>query len=111
VTSQQLPVTSSATRSEGSRLSARLRIPSGVAGSRPAERVCPSSQIATTRNSRCTSRPIARPTQPSTPIARLHSTCDMWRENQRDNDTHRYELLTWLNPGKSQGRPNEKHGL
>ncbi len=23
----------------------------------------------------------------------------------------RYELSTWLNPGKSQGRPNEKLGL
>ena len=33
------------------------------------------------------------------------------RENQRDNDTDRYELSTWLNPGKSQGRPNENPGL
>jgi hypothetical protein len=32
------------------------------------------------------------------------------RENQRDNDTDRYELYR-LNPGKSQGRPNEKPGL
>jgi hypothetical protein len=29
--------------------------------------VIPSSQIATTQNSRCTSRPIARPTQPASP--------------------------------------------
>ena len=32
-------------------------------------------------------------------------------EKQRDNDTDRYELSTWLNPGKSQGRPNENPGL
>ena len=61
-TSQQLPVTSNATRSLGSRLSASVASPSGVLGTRPAERTRPSSQIATTQKSRCTSRPIARPT-------------------------------------------------
>src|SRR5207248_5401788 len=46
-TSQQLPVTSNATRSEASRLSASELTPSGVAGTRPAERTSPSPQIAT----------------------------------------------------------------
>ena len=57
--SRELPVTSSATRSVGRRLSARVLIPSGVLGTRPADRTLPSSQIATTKKSRCTSRPIA----------------------------------------------------
>jgi hypothetical protein len=35
----------------------------------------------------------------------------MMPENQRDNDTDRYELSTWLNPDKSQERPKEKAGL
>ena len=61
-TSQQLPVTSNATRSLGSRLCASSLNPSGVLGTRPAERIFPSSQIAITQKSRCTSRPIARPT-------------------------------------------------
>jgi hypothetical protein len=90
-TSQQLPVTSNATRSLASRLSANARIPSGVLATRPAERVIPSSQIATTQNSRCTSRPTARPTHLSTVIPHLHSSIVV-RENQRDNDTDRYEL-------------------
>jgi hypothetical protein len=47
-TSQQLAVTSNATRSVASRLSANNRRPSGLLGTRPAERTFPSSQIATT---------------------------------------------------------------
>jgi hypothetical protein len=61
-TSQQLPVTSSATRSVRIRLCASSPSPSGVLGTRPAVRTSPSSQIATTQKSRCTPRPIARPT-------------------------------------------------
>jgi len=41
-TSQQLPVTSNATLSDPSKLAANASIPSGVAGTRPAERVTPS---------------------------------------------------------------------
>ncbi len=51
-TSQQLPVTSNATRSDSSRLSANALNPSGVLGTRPPERIFPSSQIATTQKSR-----------------------------------------------------------
>ena len=72
-TSQQLPVTSNTTRSLGSRLSASVRIPSGVLGTRPADLVVPSSQIATTQNSRWTSRPIAGPTHRGNPITHLTS--------------------------------------
>jgi hypothetical protein len=67
-TSQQLPVTSNATRSDASRLTASDSIPSGVDGTRPAERVRPSSQIAISQNVRCTSSPIARPTHLGKPI-------------------------------------------
>ena len=49
---QQLPVTSSATRSVAKRLSASALIPSGVLGTRPADRVLPFSQIATSQKSR-----------------------------------------------------------
>src|SRR6516164_657050 len=90
-TSQQLPVTSNATLSEGNRLLASTAIPSGVADTRPAERVRPSSHIATSQNSRCTSRPTARPTHLVTATSHLHSS-SFAREKQRDNDTDRYEL-------------------
>ena len=64
-------VTSNATRSVLSRLAASAPIPSGVLATRPAERTTPSSQIATTQKSRCTSRPIARPAQPDTRTVHL----------------------------------------
>jgi hypothetical protein len=73
-TSQQLAVTSNATRSVGNRLSASTLNPSGVLGTRPADRTFPSSQIATTQNSRCTSRPIARPTHLTNAITHLYNT-------------------------------------
>src|SRR5437764_1952595 len=91
-TSQQLPVTSNATRSDVNRLSASDRTPSGVAGTLPADRTSPSSQIATSQKSRCTSKPIARPTHLGTPIPHLRQLDLSERENQRDNDTDRYEL-------------------
>ena len=59
--SRELPVTSSATRSVGKRLSASVPIPSGVEGTLPAECTLPSSQIATSMKSRCTSSPTHRP--------------------------------------------------
>jgi hypothetical protein len=51
-TSQQLPVTSTATRSDFTRLCASISSPSGVLGTRAPERTRPSSQIATTQKSR-----------------------------------------------------------
>ncbi|HWD70441.1 MAG TPA: hypothetical protein VG293_09605 [Solirubrobacteraceae bacterium] len=87
-----LPVTSRATRSDGSKLSASIPIPSGVDGTRPVERTCPSSQTATTQKSWCTSRPIARPVHLAKGILTSINTVDSQPENQRDNDTDRYEL-------------------
>jgi hypothetical protein len=51
-TSQQLPVTSNAARSDFTRLCASNLNASGVLGTRALERTCPSSQIATTQKSR-----------------------------------------------------------
>jgi hypothetical protein len=51
-TSQQLPVASTATRSDATRLWASIPSPSGVLGTRAPERTWPSSQIATTQKSR-----------------------------------------------------------
>ena len=111
-TSQQLAVTSNATRSVGNRLCASTPSPSGVLGTRPAERTFPSSQIATTQKSRCTSRPIARPTHLTNAITHLHDMVvdTERRENQREK-RHRPIRAPTLNPGKSQGRPKDKHGL
>jgi hypothetical protein len=53
--------TSITTRSVGSRLPANASIPSAVIATRPPPCVCPDSQIAISQNSRCRSRPIARP--------------------------------------------------
>ena len=61
-------------------------------GTRPAERTFPSSQIAMTEESRWTSRPIARPTHLANGTAHLPTRLTVQRENQRDNDTDRYEL-------------------
>ena len=107
-TSQQLAVTSNATRSVASRLSASNRRPSGVLGTRPAERTRPSSQIATTQKSRCTSRPIARPTHLTNAIAHLHNTVvdtDRW-ETSGNNDTDRYELNRSIQASRRGGRSN-----
>ena len=117
-TSQQLPVTSNATRSDGHRLSASALIPSGVLGTRPAERTSPSSQIATSQNSRCTSRPIARPTHLGNPILSPPQLGLTVRENQRDNDTDRYELDSSIQASRRGGRtkstgskPIDQNGL
>jgi hypothetical protein len=59
--SQALPVTSSATRSSRPRLRANSSSRSGVVSILPAERTTPSSAIATSQNSKCTSKPIALP--------------------------------------------------
>ena len=52
---------------------------------------------ATSQKSRCTSNPIALPTD------LLRHSCTTNRENQRANDNDRYVLTA--HPGKSQGRP------
>ena len=56
------PVTSNATRSSRPRLCANSSSTSGEVLIRPAERTRPASQIATSQKSRCTSNPIALPT-------------------------------------------------
>jgi hypothetical protein len=48
-------------RSLDGRLSASVPYPSGVAGTRPAKYTFPSSQIAISTKSRCTSSPMHRP--------------------------------------------------
>ncbi len=108
-TSHALPVTSNATRSVLSRLAASVPIPSGVLATRPAERTTPSSQIATTQKSRCTSKPIARPAQPDTPT--IHLPTRISCEGDAAGQRHRPIRAQTLNPGKSQGRPKEKPGL
>ena len=55
------PDTSNATRSSGPRLAASISSASGELSTRSAERTLPSSQIATSQKSRCTSNPIALP--------------------------------------------------
>jgi hypothetical protein len=60
--SQAPPLTSSATRSSALRLRANSSSRSGVVSTRPAERTAPSSAIATSQKSRCTSTPIDLPT-------------------------------------------------
>ncbi len=102
-TSQQDPVTSNATRSDTSRLCAKTLIPSGVAGTRPAERTSPSSQIATSQNSRCTSKPTARPTHLTSPI--LTSTNRVITNGRTSGTTTQTDTSSKLNPGKSQRRP------
>src|SRR3954466_4014320 len=57
--SHALPVTSNATRSSAARLAANASSTSGRVAIRPADRTLPSSAIATTQKSRCTSSPIA----------------------------------------------------
>ena len=108
-TSHALPVTSNATRSVLNRLAASVPIPSGVLATRPAERTTPSSQIATTQKSRCTSRPIARPAQPDTPT--IHLPDSNYCAGRRSGTTTQTDTSSKLNPGKSQGRPIEKPGL
>ena len=55
---------------------------SGVVAIRPAERSAPPSTIATSQKSRCTSNPIALPTDPTSP-----SSSDEWRTSGRTTTT------------------------
>ena len=104
--SHALPVTSKATRSSDPRLCANSSSRSGVVSIRPAERTTPPSAIATSQNSRCTSKPIALPERlsPRPPLARRTSRR---RSGQTTTTDTRFEAQ----PGKSQGRPPNKHGL
>ena len=92
-TSQQLAVTSNATRSVGNRLSANSRRPSGCSG--PGPRSGPArprrSRPHRTRDAR-PDRSHDRPTSPTPPSSPPHTRDTDWRENQRDNDTDRDEL-------------------
>src|SRR4051812_8437616 len=90
-----LPVTSSATRSSAARLAANASSTSGRVAIRPADRTLPSSAIATTQKSRCTSSPIALT---RAPFADVNDTGEPWA-----NDTDGSALAA--QPGQSQGRP------
>ena len=100
--SHAAPVTSNATRSSRPRLCANSSSTSGEVLIRPAERTRPASQIATSQKSRCTSNPIALPTDLLT--TNLLASMDR-RENQRANDNDRYVLAA--QPGQVAGAANK----
>jgi hypothetical protein len=103
------PVTSNATWSVGKRLSARTCKSSGELFTRPAERTFPFSQIAISQKSRCTSRPIARPTAlTAAATAFLLEVDNDEQENRGQNDNDGYALAA--QSGKSQGRPPKSTG-
>ena len=95
--SQAPPVTSNATRSADPRLRANSSSASCDVSIRPAERTAPASQIATSQKSRCTSNPIALPTDLLTTTSSHRWT----QENQRANDNDRYVLAA--QPGQVAG--------
>ena len=91
-TSQQLPVTSNATRSDDTRLCASNVKPSGVLGTRPAGAHLAvladrdhAEVTVNVQSDRSTDPPRQR-------HPHLHQLVDVQRENQRDNDTDRYVL-------------------
>ena len=90
--SRELPVTSSATRSVRSRLSTNVLSPSGVDGTRPAEYTFPSSQIAISLKSRCTSSPTHLPSGLDSNLLTSHS--------------FRRVTVTWVN---GRERVGERH--
>src|SRR3954447_2341906 len=94
--SHALPVTSNATRSSAVRLCAKISNTSGRVAIRPAERTLPSSAIATSQKSRCTSSPIALTIAPF--IDNTDDSGEPWA-----NDTDGSALAA--QPGQSQGRP------
>jgi hypothetical protein len=65
---------------------------------------CPSSQIAITQKSRCTSKPIARPTHLANAIPSPPSTW-LTVSGRTSGKTTQTDTSSKLNPGKSQGRP------
>jgi hypothetical protein len=89
-------------RSFAPRLRANSSRRSGVVAIRPADRSTPSSTIATSQKSRCTSNPIALPAD----LTSLSSRRENELENPRANDNDRYVLAA--HPGKSQGRPPKR---
>ena len=111
--SRELPVTSSATRSVGNRLSASVSIPSGVAGTRPAEYTLPSSQIAISMKSRCTSSPTHRPNGRDSNrllTAHLLQLVVLGWDGERVGERHR-PIRARSAPGQVAGAATEKHGL
>jgi hypothetical protein len=82
------PVTSSATRSVGARLCANSSSAFGVVAIRPAERRSPSSTTTTSQKSRCTSKPIALPTEPNSPSSTRRTTGEPAGERQRPIRAH-----------------------
>jgi hypothetical protein len=53
--------------------------------------------------------PIARPTHLTNAILHLHRSLTV--SERTSGKTTQTDTSSQLNPGKSQGRPNEKHGL
>ena len=109
-TSQQLPVTSNATRSDATRLSASvsktLRVCS--APDQPSDDTVLAdrdhTELAMNIQADRATDPSRR-SQLSPPQLVLH------RAGEPAGQRHRPIRAPRLNPGKSQGRPNEKHGL
>ena len=99
--SHAFPVTSKATRSSGHKLPANSSRRSGLVSTRPAERTSPSSTIATSQKSRCTSNPTDLTPPPS-------KSLNTGREKQWANDTDGSALEA--QPDKSQGRPLKSPG-
>ena len=103
-TSQQLPVTSNATRSDGSRLSASVPNPSGVLGTRPASEPSRPRRLRPRRSrGERPGRSLDQPTSP-TPSFTSINVVDTQRENQRDNDTDRNGAQSSIQASRGGGR-------
>jgi len=100
--SHALPVTYNTTRSSVVRLCAKSSNTSGRVAIRPAERTRPSSALATSQKSRCTSSPIALTIAPF--VDDNDDTGELWA-----NDTDGSALAA--QPGQSQGRPPKPRAL
>ena len=109
-TSQQLPVTSNATRSDGSRLSA-----SDLATLRRARHPARRADIAVLADRHHTEVAMHiqanRTTDPSRQSPPHTSTARVDACGRTSGTTTQTDTSSQLNPGKSQGRPNEKPGL
>jgi hypothetical protein len=99
--SHAFPHTSNTTRSSAARLAANSSMTSGRVTIRPADRTLPSSAMATSQKSRCTSSPIDLT---RTPFAEFDDTGE-----PRANDTDGSALAA--QPGQSQRRPPNSRAL
>src|SRR4051794_30269727 len=99
--SHALPVTSNTTRSSVVRLCAKSSSTSGRVVIRPADRTLPSSAIATSQKSRCTSSPIDLTFDPF--VDDTDDSGELWA-----NDTDGSALAA--QPGQSQGAATDLSG-